>query len=222
MRKAKKRVEPRRRPARRPARQRRVLATAEGKGPERSGSYRRLQFDLVHEAYARSGSVVLHRLEALFREREVVEVEGLIRLTVSALRALASLGFHRVDHWEVRPGGWLPLPEPTHTALAEPVNHLLTALESPEWARVADARSFAVRLSGSGRTRIDLVVRRVHRETSHAITVEVRGASSSGELRRIESALRSNLVVARVRRFDSPRRIPFGIVRGRARRPEAS
>ena len=41
----------------------------------------------------------------MFREREVVEVEGLFRLVARMLQALAPQGFTRVDHWEVHPGG---------------------------------------------------------------------------------------------------------------------
>jgi len=155
--------------------------------------------DLVHEAFQRPGLPFLQRLEAVFLEREVVEVEGLLRLTASVLHALSSQGFSRVDHWEARPGGWLPLPEPAHEKLTEPVGHLLNALESPAWHKVANARAFAARLSGTGNIRADVTVRRIHRERSHAITLTLVGPVSDRDLRSIERALRENLSVVRLR-----------------------
>jgi hypothetical protein len=131
-----------------------------------------------------------------------VEVEGLLRPAAMVLHALASRGFSRVDHWEVRPGGWLPLPEPAHERLSEPVGHLLHALASDAWKRVGDARSFAARLSGTGDTRADVTVRRVHREHAHAITLELFGPVSERELHSVERALRTELSIARLRRVE--------------------
>ena len=142
----------------------------------------------------------LHRLESVFREREVFEVEGLLRLTAGVLHALAARGFSRVDHWEVRPGGWIALPEPAHERLVEPVGHLLTALESDAWRKVGDARAFALRLSGAGDVRADVTVRRVHRERGHALTVELFGPVSERDLAAIERELRDVLSVARILR----------------------
>ncbi|HYA70504.1 MAG TPA: hypothetical protein VEH28_03955 [Thermoplasmata archaeon] len=162
--------------------------------------YVRLDVDLVHEAFARRGLPWVHRLEAIFREREVVEVEGLLRLMARTLQALLPHGFTRVDHWEVHPGGWLPLPEPAHERLAEPVGHLLNALRSDAWRRISGARAFSVRLSGSGSVRADLTVRRVHRERGHAATLELFGPLSERDLLSIERSLREELAVARLRR----------------------
>ncbi len=196
---------PRRRPAPRRVSKHRAPARRRPR-PESEGSrwnYVRLEVDLVHEAFRRRGVPFLHRLEAVFREQEVVEVEGLLRPAAMVLHALASRGFSRVDHWEVRPGGWLPLPEPAHERLTEPVGHLLHALRSDAWKRVADARSFAVRLSGAGEARADVTVRRVHRERAHAITLELFGPVSERELHQVERALREELSIARLRRIES-------------------
>jgi hypothetical protein len=159
-----------------------------------------LEVDLVHEAFRRRGLPFLHRLEAIFREREVVEVEGLLRLVAKLLHALAARGFSRVDHWEVHPGGWLPLPEPAHERLVEPVGHLLNALRSNAWRRVAGARAFSARLSTTGVLRADFTVRRVHRERGHAITLELFGPLAEKELVSIERALREDLSIVRLRR----------------------
>lgn len=162
--------------------------------------YVRLDIDLVHEMFQRRGVPLLRSLEAIFREREVVEVEGLLRLTASVLRALQHRGFSRVDHWEVEPGGWLPLPEPAHERLEEPVGHLLNALRSDAWTRIARARAFSARLSSSGKLRADFTVRRVHRERGHAITVELFGTVTERELAGIERSLREELAIVRLRR----------------------
>jgi len=195
----------RRRPASRRVSKHRAPARRTARTPSDNGSlsYVRLEVDLVHEAFRRRGLPFVHRLEAIFREQEVVEVEGLLRPAALVLRALASHGFSRVDHWEARPGGWLPLPEPAHERLTEPVGHLLHALHSDAWKRVGDARSFAMRLSGSGSSRADVTVRRVHREQAHAITLELFGPVSERELSGIERSLRHELSIARLRRTAS-------------------
>jgi len=162
--------------------------------------YVRLNIDLVHERFERRGVPLLRSLEAIFREREVVEVEGLLRLTASTFRALQRRGFSRVDHWEVRPGGWLPLPEPAHERLDEPVGHLLNALRSDAWRRIAHARAFSARLSTTGELRADFTVRQIHREHAHAITLELFGTVSGKELVGIERALRDELAIVRLRR----------------------
>ena len=127
-------------------------------------------------------------------------MEGLLRLTAKLLQALQHRGFSRVDHWEVQPGGWLPLPEPAHERLAEPVGHLLNALRSDAWHRVARARGFSARLSTSGELRAEFTVRQVHRERGHAITLELFGAVTSRELAGIERALKEELSIVRLRR----------------------
>jgi len=186
-----------RRSKRRVNRHRRVPVAGSATPPS---GYVRLDIDLVHEMFQRRGVPLLRSLEAIFREREVVEVEGLLRLTAETLRALHRRGFSRVDHWETRPGGWLPLPEPAHERLTEPVGHLLNALRSNAWRRVARARAFSARLSTEGDLRADFTVRQVHRERGHAITLELFGTVSARELLGIERSLRDELAIVRLRR----------------------
>lgn len=130
-------------------------------------------------------------------------MEGLLRLTALVFHALASRGFSRVDHWEVRPGGWIPLPEPAHERLVEPVGHLVTALESRAWKRIAGARSFSARLSGPRTMRAEVTVRRVHRERAHAISLELFGEISESDVVGLERALRDEIAIARLRRSAS-------------------
>ncbi len=157
----------------------------------------RLEIDLRHERLEEPRVPVLRQFERFLREREVVGPADLLRLSAAALHAFASRGFSRVDHWELEPGGWLPLPEATHASLAEPVGHLLRALASPAWSRSADAREFSVRLSGHPKIRADLAVRRVHRERGHSVTVDLRGTITMSELEGLVRALRERLPVLR-------------------------
>jgi hypothetical protein len=143
----------------------------------RADRYRRaqLELDVEHEGYRPEPVALLTPLTSLLHEREVEDVEDLLTMTAQVLRAFSAAGFREVDHWEVRPGGWLPLPEPAHPRLAEPVAHLARALSDPSWAPVARARRFAARLSGPDRLRLDFVLRRVHRERRHALSIELYG-----------------------------------------------
>ncbi|MGI0070632.1 MAG: hypothetical protein ACRECT_00910 [Thermoplasmata archaeon] len=157
----------------------------------------RVEIDLRHEHLREPSVPVLRQVERLLRERSIVEPGDLLRLSAAALHGFAERGFTRVDHWEVEPGGWLPLPEPTHVSLAEPVGHLLRALNSPAWGRLSLAREFSVRLSGHPKIRADLVVRRVHRERRHSITFDLRGTIVPRELQGLVRELRERLPILR-------------------------
>jgi hypothetical protein len=168
-------------------------------GRRRTRPYRHvhLEVDLEPDIVREPGFPILRQMEALIREREVVEIGDLLRLSASALHALASAGFSRVDHWEVQPGGWLPLPEPSHRGLIEPVGHMLRALRNDRWQHLANARSFAVRLSGSVAFRADVVIRRVHRERTHSVSLDLWGKVKATDVRAIASAFRERLPVLR-------------------------
>ncbi|HXW66556.1 MAG TPA: hypothetical protein VEL82_01550 [Thermoplasmata archaeon] len=175
-------------------------AAAAGRGRLRRAralSHVALEIDLRHERLEEPSIPVLRQLEALLREREVVEHGDLLRITAGALHAFSSIGFHHVDHWEMTPGGWLPLPEATHASLVEPVGHLLRALASDAWRPHASAREFAVRLSGPPRMRADLIVRRVHRERGHSMSIDLRGRIAPGEVLGIVRAIRERVPVLR-------------------------
>jgi hypothetical protein len=156
-----------------------------------------LEVDLQPEVVREPGLPVFRQLEALIREREVVEIGDLLRLTAGALHALSSQGFSRVDHWETRPGGWLPLPEPSHPQIIEPVGHFLRALKDERWNRLGEARSFAIRLSSVGPNRADLLVRRIHRERVHSISLDLTGKWTPTAVRDLAGALRQRLPVLR-------------------------
>ncbi|MCI4342862.1 MAG: hypothetical protein L3J92_01920 [Thermoplasmata archaeon] len=161
--------------------------------------YRRvgLELDVEHERYRPEPVALLAPLTSLLHEREVEDAEDLLTMTAQVFRAVAAVGFRQVDHWEARPGGWLPLPEAAHTRLAEPVAHLVRALSDPAWASVGQARRFAARLSGPDRVRLDIVVRRVHRERVHAVSLDLGGRITRGSVEDLVARIHQQLPLLR-------------------------
>jgi hypothetical protein len=161
-----------------------------------------VDLDLQHERLLTDSRVPLLRpLEGLVGERPVVEAVDLVTLAGGTLHALANAGLDRVDHWEVEPGGWLPLPERPHAGDREPVAHLRRAVRSRAWERIASAHTFAVRLADRRNRRADVTVRRRHRERSHSISLGLYGGWTEAEVRNLLRSLRGDLPVlhARVR-----------------------
>jgi hypothetical protein len=167
------------------------------KGRRKTRPYRHvhLEIDLQPDLVRDTGLPVFRQMEALIRERQVVEIGDLLRLVGETLHALASCGFTRVDHWEIEPGGWLPLPEPTHPGLIEPLGHMLRALQNDRWKHLSGARTLSVRLSGRSKFRADLVVRRVHRERSHTVTLDLSGTVTRSDVKLLVGAMRRRLPV---------------------------
>src|SRR5208282_578565 len=133
-----------------------------------------LEVDLMAGTVTPTAVPVLQRLEALLGMRKIVEAADLVRLAGRTLHAFSARGFRRVDHWEVSPGGWLPLPEPsTRRSREELVGHLLKILESDAASSVASARTFSVRLSDFHGNHADVIVRRVHRARRPAIELDL-------------------------------------------------
>lgn len=156
-----------------------------------------VEIDLRHERLDEPRIPILRQFEQLLREREVVEPTDLLRLAAGALHAFQSRGFAHVDHWEVEPGGWLPLPEPTHRTIDEPLSHLLRALSSEAWATYAKAREFRVRISGHPKIRADLAIRRVHRERGHSISIDLTGRIGPRDVAALAQAMRERVPVLR-------------------------
>ncbi|MGI0140781.1 MAG: hypothetical protein ACREBT_06545 [Thermoplasmata archaeon] len=151
-------------------------------------SHIHLEIDLRPESIAKVGGAI-RRIEKALGELEVVESEDLLRLTGVVLHAFASVGFVRIFHWEAEPGGWLPLPHGRDGASEEPLGHFLRALDSEEWKATAKARSFALRLGATGNMHADVVVRRIHRERRHTISIDLRGSVPGSQVKDLVGAI---------------------------------
>jgi hypothetical protein len=156
-----------------------------------------LELDLAPRPRDPTGVPILEELAALLRERKVVEQGSLVLLAAATLHALASRGFRRVDHWEFAPGGWLPLPDAARGRRSEPVGQLVRALEPGGWGAAGTARVFSARLSGIAGARADVVVRRVHRERRHALSIDLRGTWTKATVQDVVDALAARLPVVR-------------------------
>lgn len=162
-----------------------------------SHAHLELDFELAGTKLA-PGIPGLNSIQRLFRERELEESADLVVLGGVALHAFSSQGFRRVDHWEVSPGGWLPLPG--HSKASRPgeetVGELLKALESGAWKSVAGARTFAVRLSDTAGNRADVVVRRVHRQRRHSISLDLWGSWTKAKIGLVTGSIGARLPLA--------------------------
>lgn len=172
-----------------------AAAGVKKRAAKRPFSHLCLEIDLTPNDAERAKHSALRRFEKMLRERNIEEGDDLLRLVASALHAFSATGYGRVNHWELTPGGWLPLPGDPKADGVEPLGLLLKALESKEWEPSAMAREFAVRLSGGG-NRADLVVRRSHRERRHSMTIDLYGSISSAHVHALIGALRERLPVA--------------------------
>ncbi|HTT16103.1 MAG TPA: hypothetical protein VMH49_01925 [Thermoplasmata archaeon] len=159
----------------------------------------RLELDLPHELLRPSTVPLVREVERWLHEQQIEEQGSLLVRAAELLQELGAEGYDHVDHWEIDPVGWLPLPEATHEGRLEPVGHLIRALRHPAWGAFARARSFSVRLSASDGRRIDARILRVHREREHSICVDVWGPPATPELRRIAARLRSRFAPLRMR-----------------------
>jgi len=161
-------------------------------------SHAHIEVDLVGPTKLPEGSSLLRRLETLLSAGSEVEAANLLRLTAATLHALASRGFRWIDHWEIQPGGWLPLPSgkgrPTKE---EPVGEFLTSVENGARPTAATARSFSVRLSDRGGNRVDMVVRRIHRRHRHALTLDLWGRWTREMVDGVMGSLASRLPVSK-------------------------
>lgn len=155
--------------------------------------------DLLPATERTSSLFGLHQLEELLREAEIVEEGSLLALAAGALAGFAAAGFARVDHWEVRPGGWLPLHRVPRGPQVEPVRQFLDALRTTEWQPMSSARELAGRLSNAAGDRLEFVVRRLHRERQHTLSVVLQGRVRAADVESIAAAVKDRLPLLRAR-----------------------
>ena len=149
----------------------------------------------------RDKSPAARRVDAMLRERNVTQNADLLVLSVETLHALAARRFRWVDHWEVSPGGWLPLPVRRSLARTdlEPVGDLLNVLEGSALTSVVRARRFAVRLSDLQGDRADVVIRRLRKPSEYALALDLRGRLTKESVEEFTGALTSRLPGAQLK-----------------------
>ncbi|MHB8351597.1 MAG: hypothetical protein ACYDFT_02745 [Thermoplasmata archaeon] len=161
-------------------------------------SHVHIEIDLSDPSARTDDGSLLERLETLLSERKIVEGSNIVRLAAGTLHALSARRFRWIDHWEIEPGGWLPLPVRGSGAPSseEPVGHLLVAIESGMWNPAAEALKFSVRISDRRGNHVDAIVRRVHRQRRHALSLDLRGSWTKATVDALTASLASRLPVA--------------------------
>lgn len=154
-----------------------------------------LEVDLVPGTELSSNLPILRQIEDAFREAEVHEMGGLITLAGGALHAFSAVGYPHVDHWEIRPGGWLPLHHLPRGPQAVQAGALLQAMRLKEWESAQDGKEFAARLSGIDGRRLEFQLRRVHRERRHSLSVDLFGSITPRNVQEVVGALARHLPV---------------------------
>ena len=154
-----------------------------------------LEVDLVPGTEIASSLPILRQLEDALREAEVHEMGSLVVLAGGALHGFSSAGYQYVDHWEVRPGGWLPLHHLPRSPQAVGVGALLQAMRLKEWKTAEGAREFAARLRGGDGRRLEFVLRRIHRERRHSLSIDLHGSFPPQHLHDVVAALGRHLPV---------------------------
>jgi len=181
-----------------------------GRKGHRALRHAHLEIDLVPGTEYSSRVPIVHAIEEAFREAEVQELGDLLTLTAGALLGFSAAGYQEVDHWEVRPGGWLSLHHTPRRPHAGSVNAFLEAMRLREWASVRNAREFAARLRGSSGRSLEFVLRRIHRERRHSLTVDLFGSLNERDVRGLVAALGRHLPLLHASvtavRHDEPRR----------------
>lgn len=160
---------------------------------QRPYTHAHLEIDLRPESIAAGVSPVVRRIEKALKEREVEESPDLWKLTGAVLHGFSAVGFLRIFHWEADPGGWLPLPDGGSPRPETPLGQFLRALESSPWKATAGARSIALRLGARGNLHADIVIRRVHRERRHAISLDLRGLFPESTIHDVVGALHERI-----------------------------
>ncbi len=171
-----------------------------GKGRKaraRPYSHVHLEIDLEAVGAPPSSSRIVRQLEALVREREVVESADLLGLAGRLLHALSAAGFSRVEAWSVQPNVALPSPAAGRDRPKAPGGPRMAAHRGAQGASREAPRAFGVSLTEPGPNRAEAVLRRVHRERRHSLSLDLRGTIPDPKLKEIVAAVRERLPVRR-------------------------
>ncbi|HUI38243.1 MAG TPA: hypothetical protein VLY85_01275, partial [Thermoplasmata archaeon] len=121
----------------------------------------------------------------------------LLTLTARTLHGFSAAGYRDILHWEVRPGGWLPLHALRRAPSRATVGRLLASLELKEWANVRGARAFAARMRGPGDRQLEFLLRWKHRERRHSLSLDLYGSLTREHVHAVIAALGRHLPILR-------------------------
>jgi hypothetical protein len=159
----------------------------------------RLEFDLSSHESKSHGAPLLERLGQALQENQAGEGGTVVALAAATVHALAASGLRRVDHWEISPGGWLPLPGLSKSEEEpEPVGQLVSTLEGRGWNSLSSARAFSARLSDFKGRRVDARLRRGRLEPRYALTLDLWGTWTQQDVHDVEGAMAERVPVAHV------------------------
>jgi len=139
-------------------------------------SHLRYEIDLATDA----GNSVKHpwfsELKVVLERKNIDQGDEIVHRAAGVLHGMSARRFKWIDHWEVHPGGWLPLPgRKNRDEGEEPVGTLLAALDRDDCPPVSKAHELSVRLSDHQGDRADVIVRRSPHIGHHAITLDLFG-----------------------------------------------
>lgn len=153
------------------------------------------EIDIAGGAALRGDAPHLQQVEETLSKARAAGTPDLVLLAIGTLHALAARRFRQIDHWEVAPGGWLPLPaEKARHGSNEPVGDLLALLGGDGWSPLTKARSFSARLSDQQGHRIDIVVRRAERR--HGVSLDLNGVWTRETIHDLLGSLSQRLPIA--------------------------
>lgn len=174
------------------------LTRPSGHRSHRTRAYRAIlvEAEVSPHAPATEQETWRHEIEEWLGARKLRSSGELLRSVAGTLHAMASIGLKWVDHWEVTPGGWLPLPRSSRGPQVSS-RDLLDAFEGDQEESLRRARALKLRLSGPTGFRVDAEIHRARLRSGTFIRLGFAGHIPSDQLSHILDALRSRLPVSR-------------------------
>jgi len=157
-------------------------------------SHVRYEIDLNSDPAQQVKHPWMEELKEVIERKKLEEGGDLVHLTAATLHGMAARRFKWIDHWEVHPGGWLPLSSHKDEG-EEAIGPLLSALESDQCPPVDKAKEFSVRLSDHAGDRADVTVRRPPHVGHHSITLDLWGKWTGESAEDVVGSLGSRLPV---------------------------
>lgn len=172
-----------------------VAAGRRPRGPQRPFRHVRLEIDLAPDPAAPSPNVLLRPLEHALGELPVRERGSLAELARAVLHGFSAAGYQGVTSWKAGRIGSPARPDREAASPPRRVGEVLTDLSGRTDPSLGRARQFSARLRGTGDRRAVVVLRRIHRERRHSLTVDLSGTFQREEVHALVAALHRHLPV---------------------------